>query len=208
MKNVDEIFKQKADYYDEALRLFGEFRKRAYGTKLELLEWFSDFSIFTLLGAYDLWIILIDYQKAIKVYQRTYYARQAALICFELLSDNSQQIGNEYIKLLIEKVDEENISKKAIQIRKDFNKLRSDNESKFKDIRDYTIAHRDHNISNQLKIINSLDMDWIMEFSMDYLNKIEELHSLFNQFINKINIDGKDLGKDEFLKKYTYIKNA
>ena len=79
---MEEIFKKKADYYDDALTQFTEYRRAAYGTGLELLKWIADLAIFSLMGSYDLWITICDYMKATKRYQQNYYTRQAALTCF------------------------------------------------------------------------------------------------------------------------------
>jgi hypothetical protein len=83
--------------------------------------------------------------------------------------------------------------------------MRNENESKFKSIRDCTIAHRDHNISAQIEILNSIDNDWVMGFSLEYMKLIEELHVLMNKTIKFISADGEKLGKENFLKKYGSI---
>lgn len=72
MNNIDSLFKQKADYYDQILEGFNLYRTGAYSTGLVLLMWLSDFAIFSILGCYDLWIVLCDYQKAVKKFQQVY----------------------------------------------------------------------------------------------------------------------------------------
>lgn len=110
MNDIETIFKQKADYYDDILKGFNEYRVAAYSTGLDLLKWLSDFAVFTLIGSYDLWIILCDYHRATKKYQQNYYTRQASLVCFELLSDISQHLNNNFTELMINKIDNGDIN--------------------------------------------------------------------------------------------------
>jgi hypothetical protein len=196
------FFKLKADYYDDMLKGFNEYRTAAYSTGLDLLMWLSDFSIFSIMGSYDLWIVLNDYYGAQKKYQQYFYLRQASLICFELLTDISQHCNNNFNDLLINLIVDRSINNESRRIRKSLNKVRNDNVSKFKHIRNLTIAHRDHNISQQVEIMNNIDADWIIEFSLNYLKLIEELHILLNRAMNFISSDITKLGKAKFRKKY------
>lgn len=197
MNNIDIMFKKKADYYDETLRIFDKYREAIYWTESELLKWFSDFAIFTLLGSYDLFIIICDYHKSIKKFQQTYYARQASLVCFELLDDISQHFNKNFNELMLNKIKDSSINEEYKRLSKAFNKMRNDDGAKFKTIRDYTIAHRDHNISKQIEIMNDMDNEWIIKFSLEYLKVIEEL-----VVIMYIWSDTQKLNKDMFLEKY------
>jgi hypothetical protein len=96
--------------------------------------------MFTIIVSYDLWILQLDYQKAITKYQQNFYARQSALLCFELLSDMPQKINGKYRKLLIELIDNEEINVRAKNIRKKLNAIRNENEKKYKEIRDLTAS--------------------------------------------------------------------
>lgn len=204
---IEKLFKQKADYYDNVLKAFNEYRSAAYGTKANLIQWLADYSVFTLLGSYDLWIIHCDYHKSVKVFQQNYYARQASLICFELLQDVSQLCNEKYSELLIKRISDKEIVTEAIDVRKILHKFRNENEKKFKDIRDITIAHRDHNISTQIEIINNMDNNWILGFTLEFLQLIERLHLLLGKAINYIQKDSPNLNNDTFFKKYNYEKS-
>lgn len=203
MEEIEKIFKIKSDYYDDTLKIINDYRIMSYNTNLELLNDLSDFAIFTLMGAYDLFILWCDYARAIKQYQQNYYVRQASLVCFELLSDISQHFNKNYINLFVNKITDQTINHRALDIQKIFNKMRNDNESKLKSIRDLTIAHRDHNISSQINIMNNMDNGAIMGFAIKYLHQIESLHYLMSDAISYISNDLDVLGKEEFVKKYS-----
>ncbi len=203
MNDIDDLFKKKADYYDEALKVFNNYRVAVYSTNLELLRWFCDFAIFTLMCSYELWILQYDYQKAIKKFQQNYYVRQTVLICFELLSDIPQHCNEHYNQLLINKIDNTGINEKANELRKIFNKIRNENEAKFKPIRDMTIAHREHDISILVETINNMDNGWIMEFALNYMNHIESLNELMNKVVNLLIKDSEKLSRNTFIEKYS-----
>ena len=202
-ENINEIFKKKADYFEEVIKAFTIYRSGAYGSKIKSLKWLGDFSLFTIFGLYDIWILQCDYEKSIKVYQQNYYARQTALLCFELLSDIPQNINENYQKLLIEKIINARINEDAKLIRKRLNQIRSDRESDFKDIRDRVTAHREHDISNHIDIINKMDNFEIMKFALEYMKVIEELNELLNEVIAYLNKELRDLGNEHFIRKYT-----
>jgi hypothetical protein len=199
-----EVFKQKADYYDSVLEGLGKFRQITYGSKLGLLIWYSDFCFFITLSCYDLWIVISDYIKSIKVYQQNYYARQLSLIIFELLSDISQHFDEKYKQLFEIKIDDEILKKRAYAVRKIFNKYRNDNESNYKNIRDTTIAHRSHDIDLQINVINGMANDEIFQFSFDYLKSLEDLLSLLSDTVKYINKDWERMSKEEYFLKYQY----
>jgi len=199
---IEEIFKQKADYFDDVLRFLSTYRVAAYQTDIDVLKWFSDYAIFTVLALYDLWILQCDYEKATKVYQQNYYARQTALLCFEILSDISEHNGEKYSKLFIEIIDNDSINARAKSIRKNLNKIRNDNEKRLKDIRDFTAAHREHDMTKQIDIINEMNNDEIMKFAFHYMKEIEILNKLMNDVVKYIQEDCSLLKKDDFHKKY------
>lgn len=91
-----------------------------------------------------MWINVYDYHVSEKKYQQNYSARQASLNIFELLEDISQHMGikKHFAVFSREKAFEE----EAINFRKSFNQLRNERAEYFKDIRDFTVAHRDHNL--------------------------------------------------------------
>lgn len=202
-KNINDLFKQKADYYERAIEAFNYYRNTAYNSKIDLFIWLGDFSMFTILVSYDLWILQIDYQKSIKKYQQNFYARQSALLCFELFSDIPQNINDKYQKLLIDKIKDSEINEKAITIRNKFNKIRNDNESRFKEIRDLTAAHREHNISKLLDVKNAMNNQEIMDFTLEYMKLIEELDYLLNDVILYLKEEQLAMGNDKFKTKYT-----
>jgi hypothetical protein len=202
IEEINKIFKKKADYYEEVIEAFQVFRSGAYGTNLELLKWLDDFCLFTIFSLYDLWILQCDYEKSTKKYQQNYYARQTALLCFELLSDVPQILNENFQKLLLEKISNKDINERAKLIRKKLNQMRNEKESELKNIRDLVAAHRDHDISRQIETINSMDNKKIIQFAFDYMKLIEELGSLFNDVIKYIRIDQENLGIDKFKEKY------
>ncbi len=205
MKDIDvvnEAFKKKADYYDTILKAFDDYRSAVYSSELNLLKWFCDFSIFTLLTSYDLWIVACDYNKAIKKYQQNYYSRQAALLCFELLSDIPGHF-NENFNDLVSKINDDSITNNIVKLRKVFNKYKNDYEQKFKDIRDLTAAHRVHDISLLIKLMNEINNDWVISFSMEYLNVVNDLQVESNKIINYLTSDLKIIGDESFKTKYS-----
>ncbi len=52
-------------------------------------------------------------------------------------------------------------------------------------------------------IINTIDNDWVMEFSLDYLKMIEKLHELLNEVIKHIGKDKKSMKVQLFEDKYS-----
>lgn len=202
VEKVNEMFKQKADYYEEIIKAFQSYRSGAYGSEIKLLKWLGDFCLFTIFGSYDLWVLQCDYQKAINLYQQNLYARQTALICFELLSDIPQKINENYQQLLVEKISDIKINERAVHIRKKLNKIRNEKEHDLKDIRDIVAAHREQDVSKHIQIINKMDNKDIIHFAFDYLKLIEELNTLFNDAIIYLSKDQENLGNDKFIHKY------
>lgn len=202
VKEINNVFKKKADYYEDAIKAFHIYRSGAYGSNIESLKWLGDFCLFTTFGLYDLWILQCDYEKSMKVYQQNYYARQTALLCFELLSDIPQNINEKYQNLLIEKITSAQINEKAKLIRKRFNQIRNERESELKDIRDYVTAHREHDVSKHIEVINKMNNKEIMDFALEYMKVIEELDVLLNDVILYLSKEQIDLGKAKFINKY------
>ena len=201
--NINNVFVQKAEYYESAIEAFSIYRNGALSSGIELFIWLSNLSTFTLLVLYDLWILQIDYEKSQRKYQQNYYARQSALLCFELFSDIPQNINDKYQKLLIDEIEDLEINSKATEIRKKFNKIRNDNESKFKEIRDLTAAHRDHDVSKLISIQGEMNNQEIIDFAFDYMKLIEELDFLLSDVIKYLNKEQTEIGNEKFYKKYT-----
>ena len=119
------------------------------------------------------------------------------------MSDIPQNINENYQKLLIEIIPDKKINEKAVQIRKELNKIKNEKESELKDIRNIVAAHREHNVSKQIEIINKMDNKDIFKFALDYLRLIEKLNTLFDDVITCLRLEQEKLGNDNFIKKYS-----
>ena len=204
--DIDEIFNSKAEYYDTILTNFNEYRAGAYSTNLTLLKWVADFSIFTLMGAFDLWIAHCDFYKSVKSFQRNYYSRQSALIIFELFNGIPKYFSmgeNEYFTELFEKrIQDKSISEDFKVIRKEIGRLKNKEQRGLKEVRNLVAAHRERDLSKAISVLNKMNEDSIQQLSLSLLKKIDTLHSVLNRCISHIYHDGELLGKEKFLSFY------
>lgn len=204
---IEQIFRKKADYYDNCLIAFNGFRAGAYSTELPLLEWVADFSIFTLMGAFDLWIVHCDYLRSVKAFQRNYYTRQSALLLFELLNGIPEYFSKEktlyFTVLFEEKLLDKSIFNNMKSIRKDIGWMKQKEQQSLKEIRNLVAAHREKDLNKSFKVLNQINEDKIQVLSLSLLKKIDLLHTEMNKCISYIHQDGESKGKELFLSYYS-----
>lgn len=202
-KEEKNIFKMKADFYEDVIEEFKFFSSSNFGSNIKLLKWLDDFYLFNVYSLYDFWIIHNGYKMSVTKYQRTYYAKQAALLCYELLSDEPSILAENFNELFLNLISEKQITERAKSIRKKLNRFRNEVQPKLKQIREIIAAHRDHNVSKQVRIIEGMNNEEIIQTTSKYTSLLKELTNLFTDVIKYIRKDQETLGINRFIQKYT-----
>lgn len=188
---MEDIFLQKANYYDECIQVLSNFHKNAKQTKLPLVEWTSRFSLFIVLGAYDLWILMYNVHTSVTKYQQNFYARQISLLVFELMQDIPQNLSKEFHTIYFTILGNSNFNLEAVNIKKSFDLFQNKHASYFKKIRDLVAAHREHNADIQLNIINDMNDGEVSTIAFEFIQNLEKLMVLMNNTIRLINKDSR-----------------
>lgn len=185
-RKVKKIYEKKAIYYEKALDEISKLHILAKQMDEPLYVWFFNLAIFTLMGSYELWSFQLSYASACRKHEQNLYARLVCLTMIEMSEDLLSLTAKEYHCFFNEVVKDPAIKARAELFRRELVQFNKDNEKELRDIRNAVIAHKEHNIDNQVKVIVNMDNMKFMETAMYYMTLIEKLHTIQNAIIMPI----------------------
>lgn len=157
-EEYQKIFNQKALYLERTLVVFQKFYNSAKFAGFKKMIWLGNLSIFSLIVEYDLWIYTCSFGSSNRNF-RNAYARLACVSIVESIEDILQMMGKDYQEFYTNIIEDSILKNRALSFRKKISNFRFENENTMREIRNYVLAHRDHNIEKQIEIINKMDMD-------------------------------------------------
>ncbi len=187
-KNWEIAFARNRQALDVALSESNSLRQL-----LEKIRWSDGVEIinlaqFVTLVNSDLHFIMIDLHNAKNPLKQKVYARLLALTIVECFDDLSFLLGKSHRSTLQKIGITSETYEKLDRISESLNKLRRAHEPLLRSIRNYVIAHRDHNAKVQLEWINSLDINSMRLLGIEFFNLLTDLADYFNDLINHLRI--------------------
>lgn len=187
-KQYEKIFNQKAEYLEKAILALQDYYNSSVFSGLSKPKWIANISLYALLLEYDLWIYMCNYDYSNRKFVKTSFARSTCVAIVESTEDILQLMGKEYQDFYSSVIDVESLCKSALNLRKKIVIFKNENEKQFRDIRNYTLAHRENNVIKQVEILTKINVHQLMDKCMSYLNLIEELHLILNDSIKYISL--------------------
>jgi hypothetical protein len=125
------------------------------------------------IASYDLKVIVKSMIFAKGEWQKRLFARQAALLVYETMNDLFDLFGKDFRKIVSALPGKEKFENELKNITKELNSYKTLYFNQLKTIRNVSIAHRDKDTLEQLKIIQSIN--WV-----DSINMISGFDKILN----------------------------
>jgi hypothetical protein len=128
---------------------------------------------FVNITSYDLKIIVKSMIFAKREWEKRLYARQACLLVYETLNDLFDLFGKDFRSIISRLTNKQIYESKLKVISNDLNVYKTSYFEQLKNIRNVSIAHRDKDTLQQLKIIR--EINWV-----DTINMISGFDKILN----------------------------
>jgi hypothetical protein len=106
------------------------------------------------ISSYDLKVITKTLIFAKLEWEKRLFARHACLLIYETLNDLFDLLGKDFRKIIFELPEKAKYENDLKAIIKDLNVYKTTNFTRLQQIRNVTVAHRDQNTAEQLKVIH------------------------------------------------------
>lgn len=116
------------------------------------------------IASYDLKVIVKSMIFSKREWEKRLFARQACLLVYETMNDIFDLLGKDFRKIISELADKETFEKRLKHISKELNTYKDTYFTQLKLIRNVSIAHRDKDTLEQLKVIQSIS--WVDTVNM------------------------------------------
>ena len=186
-KSLELSFDKTFDTQEKTLTLIVKSIEHSRFNKFEESALIWNLAGYINLVSYDFKIIVRDLTFSNKEWQKRLYSRQAYLLVYESMDDILELFGKK-LRFSIKNFKNYNILIQELQhIIGKLNSFKSEHEQIIKSIRHNTIAHRDHDVLNQLKTI--LTINWVDSFYLfkKYDDILNNLGALTQKLINESN---------------------
>lgn len=159
--------------------------KKAKENNLEHYVIFYNVCLFILVMEYDMSVLIQSYIKEYeKNWENKYFARQMVLLLYEVSEDITQILGREFRASLKTIPLWDGAEKEINKISKEINQFKASNHGKLEEIRNFVIAHRDHDAIKQLEIIDNLNSNNINELLVDFYGIFNPLVPFMTRVVN------------------------
>jgi hypothetical protein len=118
--------------------------------------------------SYDLKICGQELTFATREWTKKYFARQTCLLIYESLNDLQELLGKQF-RIEIDKLsNKDRLIESLNDISKRLNDFKKENNDRLKNIRNVSIAHRDQDSFEQIKIIDSIKWNEVIGYMMAF----------------------------------------
>ena len=131
---------------------------------------------------YDLKIIGRELFFSTNEWQKRYFSRQACLLIYELTNDIPSLLGRNFRSELNKLSDASTLAMELNSITKSISDYKKDNNERLKNIRNFSVAHRDKDIFEQLSVIESIQWNEVIE----YVTKFDDIMNDLGQFLQRV----------------------
>ena len=126
------------------------------------------------ISSYDLKVITKSLIFAKREWEKRLFARHACLLIYETLNDLFDLLGKDFRKIITELQDKARFESDLKLIIKELNIYKTKNFDRLQQIRNVSVAHRDQNTTEQLKVIHSIS--WV-----EAINLVSAFDKILNQ---------------------------
>lgn len=117
--------------------------------------------LFFRLSFLDIFILCKQYLETNKEFEKLILAKQISAATYELLDDLPTIYGKRFKTAIEGTENEKEILEGRVKLQKSLNTFKSEFSMELKEIRNFTIAHKDHDSLRQLEIINCISQNRI-----------------------------------------------
>lgn len=184
----EKRFIERYSVLESNINLIKKIKKLAEdkGTNDHVILW-NVFGFINILS-YDLVSVGYSLLFEKKEWQKVYFARQVVLLIYEALNDIPDILGKDFKNIFEDISEAENYLIELKSLKKKFGRFKTIHFEKLKEIRMNIIAHRDHDIDNQLRYIENIDpyeiINIMFEFERILRSISDHLQKLMVQTIN------------------------
>ena len=126
------------------------------------------------ISSYDLKVITKTLIFSKREWEKRLFARHACLLIYETLNDLFDLLGKDFRKIISELQGKSKYENDLKAIIKELNAYKTANFVRLQQIRNVSVAHRDQNTAEQLKVIHSIS--WV-----EAINLISAFDKILNQ---------------------------
>jgi hypothetical protein len=160
---------------ENTLATLSSTRKKFESAKLAKGVPIFNLAQFAFLVQYDVSALAHDALLAKSVWRRKLYCRLLAVTLIESVEDLTKLAGWEFTKLVDGVYSDPSVQQRLLSIRQDLHKFLKKYEKMLRDVRQNAAAHRDHDATKQLQIIESLDCDKVLKAAQEFVDQNKQL---------------------------------
>lgn len=144
---------------------------------------------FVNIASYDLKVIVRSMLLAQGEWERRVFARQASLLIYEIMNDLFDLFGKDFRKTILGLLHKDQFEGQLKIIKKELNAYKELNFEKLKIIRNVSIAHREKDTIEQLKIIKSIS--WCESINM--VSAFDKILNSAGRFLQELTSRSREL---------------
>jgi len=144
-------------------------------------------SLFTLTIEYDIstlsYLMIFQMDK----WKQRCVGRQLVVVLYESTNDLLELLGKDFRKMLKSSQNTEYLIEELNRITSELSSFKKNNKEILSEIRNYCGAHRDKNAYKQLQVINSIEMNDVLEITRQFMQPVSQLTQYFTKVMASIN---------------------
>lgn len=191
-KDLEQSRQQLSDAVNDTLKnvehdisIFRDLLEQSRNHGLKKHTHFFNLNVYTSLAHSDIVLLAERIRLTERRFEKLLYSRLLAMIMIEFLDDINRLIGKEFVKEL-----EKNGFNDTIQIFKDiakqYSKIKNDNESLLRTLRNSTAAHKENDALKLVNMVYNIDSSSILNIGIDIINVTTQLIRQTTVVVEKI----------------------
>ncbi|MDB5274594.1 MAG: hypothetical protein JWO58_2961 [Chitinophagaceae bacterium] len=183
--SLEHTYNNNFKVQEHTLSIILKTKKYASENNLESNKLILNVAGFLNICTYDLKIIGKELTFSTDQWRKKYFARQACLIIYETMNDIPELIGTDFRKEISKLKNKDVLLDELKSINKEINQFKIDNKDRLKNIRNVSIAHRDRDIFEQIKIIDSIQWQEAIKYVTTFDAILNNLASCIQKVLNE-----------------------
>ncbi|AMM50540.1 hypothetical protein TH61_04230 [Rufibacter sp. DG15C] len=168
-KEIETKFQISFDKLDFALSQIAEGVAYCNLTKWKDVEEVWNVAGFITMTYYDLKILLKELTISDNEWRKRYFARQACLLIYEAIEDVPKLIGRKFTTQIVALLSKSEIHIEQLrQIKQAISEYNNKHKPLLSKIRHSCIAHREHRMLDQIKLINQISWQTILPLVSEF----------------------------------------
>jgi hypothetical protein len=180
-----KTFEDNFNVQEETLKVIIRTKKHADLNKFESNKLLWNVAGYVNISSYDLKIIGNELTFAKREWSKRYFARQACLLIYESLNDLLELLGKNFRNKIGKLSDSTELANSLNELTKRLNQFKKNYGDRLYLIRNVSIAHRDQDIFEQIKIIESIKWTEVTNYVFTFDKIMNDLGKFLQVVINK-----------------------